>query len=172
MEILQDLHSHLSSASWRMPFHARISTRLSSSEVWRQLEIALRDSRSSDLWPNRLSEIRSDAVEPHAVLEVKYKTPAGVRIVYDKIVDYEKGRRLTYAPLKGHVFTAGAVTITLTATKEGGCIIDWTGEYRFEASQIWAALAFRLYYKPAFFAQFEKKLRLLEARVSNPPSKT
>lgn len=164
MELMDTIRARVRLAYGRMPFSERMETSARPAVVWEQFVLALTDSRASKLWPNELESVRSDGVEPHAVIEATYRTLFGKRVFHYKIVDLKPGRSVTYAPLKDHVFV-GAATIELRPT-ETGTAIEWAGEYRFEPTQSVAAFAFRVFFKPLFYARFKRNLKALEAIIA------
>lgn len=154
----------LTTASGRLPFHEQIPLNLRASTMWFELQKAIADSTTSEIWPNEYVTVRSDGLEPHAIIEADYKLFFAHSVYHYKVTEFEAGSRFVYTAMKSHAFEGGGEVEIRPLGKR--CILQWSGEYRFEPTQSPRALVFKLYFQERFFAQLRENLRRFEERLS------
>jgi hypothetical protein len=153
----------LDKASGVLTFDETIPVEMTAATLWFELQKAMANSETSELWPNEFSTILSDGMEPHAILEVTYKFFFTHATYHYKISEYEEGRRFVYTALKDHVFEGGGEVEVRPMGRT--CILHWRGEYRFEPPRSPQALVFKLYFQERFFERLRETLHQFSERL-------
>ncbi len=155
--------SLVEAAGGRIPFHVTIEARMSPATFWFELQKAIVNSETSEIWAKEFVCLHADNLEPHAVIDVDYHLFFHRSLHQYKIIDIEDGKRLSYRALKQNVFSGGGEVeiIPLPA----GSQLRWQGEYDFEPTKALQALAFKLYFQERFFERLRKNIKKFEDQI-------
>lgn len=147
-------------SSQRMLAERRIVSLYPPQQMWRELDRAVRDSKSSPLWPNELATLESDGLAEGSLL-VATRTSffAPLRTYPYRIMDVVPGRSFSYRTLPGHPFEGGGTVLIRPDPK--GCRMTVTEDY-FARRYTLAPLYYNLYFRPQMFRRLVGRLREME----------
>ena len=143
-------------AEKHITFHKELRTILKPEVVWKEFEKAIKDSSTSEFWPD-VEILKSDGLAKGNDIRATQKIGKSSNTYIFTIVSVDKGSEFTYST-KEHEFEGSA--IVKVSKYDDGAKILWSGSYSYRGFSL-AALRFKGFQKK-FFAQMKKNIRNME----------
>jgi hypothetical protein len=154
-----------------LEFGRTIDSCLPQEALWKELDIALRDSRSSRIWPGKLSSVAGTGILDGQRIAVTYYS-GWFRFTYDYLVrNVSPGQSFRYEATDRHPFIGGATVSVVTGASEGLQQLKWEGVYWIDSNDR-RGRNFFVDFSSRFFQQLEQNVRQMEKGVCSVPEQT
>jgi hypothetical protein len=153
-----------------LEFGKTIDSCLPREALWNELDIALRDSRSSRIWPGKLSSVAGTGIFEGQRIAVTYYS-GWFRFTYDYLVrNVIPGQSFRYEATDRHPFIGGATVSVASSASKGLQKLKWEGVYWIDSNDK-RGRNFFMDFSSRFFQQLEQNVRQMERGVCSLPLK-